>query len=128
ADQENLQQLLAVRLEVREQPDLFEQRRFEVLRLVDDQYGATAARVRVEQVRVQRVGQALRRRVGSGDGDAELVADRLEELDERQARVVHERRVDFRRQLVEQRAREQRLAGADLAGQQDEAAALGHAI
>ena len=49
SDQNDLQQLVAGRLDVRQQAQLFEHFHAEVLRLVDDHDGAPTARVGVEQ-------------------------------------------------------------------------------
>ena len=59
ADQDDLQQLGRRRLEVREQAHLFERLRTEVLRFVDDQHDASAARVRLEQVMPEQVHERL---------------------------------------------------------------------
>ena len=75
---------------------------------------ALTASVRGEQMLVQRVDEQLAARRGSRIGDAQLVAQRGQELDVRELRVQDERHVHARRQLLEQAAAERRLAGADL--------------
>ena len=60
ADQQDLQQLFGVRLEVRQQANLLQEFRIEVLGLIDDQDGAPTALVCGQQMAVQRVRESLR--------------------------------------------------------------------
>ena len=122
-DQDDLQQLLRRGLEVREQPHLLERFRRQVLRLIDDHHDAAALRVRFQQAPVEEVDEVLdARRVLVAHEDAELFADRQDELDGRQLRVEDDGDVGMARHALEQRAHHGGLAGADLAGQLDEAA------
>ena len=129
ADQDDLQQLLRRGLEVREQAHLLEHVGVEVLRLVHHQHDAPAAAVRVEQEvreevdeRLDAAGGALRHL------HVQLVADGEQELRGRDARVQDQRDVAVRRQLLQEAAQHGRLAGADLAGELDEAAGLADAV
>ena len=123
-DQDDLQQLVARRLDVRQQAQLLEHFHTEVLRLVDDDDGTPPARVRVEQRPRQRVDEDLEARRAGRVGHAQLVADGRQQLDRRQPRREDHRHVDLGRELVEQRAAHGRLAGPDLTRQLDEAPAL----
>src|SRR5439155_1311382 len=111
--EEDLEYLLACRLEVREQAKLLEDVLIEVLGLVDQQ-GDVAAGARVlDQEVVQAVETAeLARSVGR---DAELDQDVLEDLVEADRRVHEENRADARVERVEQVAEEGGLPGACLA-------------
>ena len=125
ADQDDLQQLGGGGLEVREQPDLLERLRAQVLRLVHDQYHAAAARVRVEQVPPQKVHQ----RLGAAFSrlrhrDVQFLADRQQELRRRNAWIQDQRHVRVTGQLLEQAADHGGLAGPDFAGELYEPAGL----
>ena len=61
-DQDDLEELGARRFEIRQEPQLLEDADAQVLRLVDDQDGAPAALVRIEQVAIQRGAQRLEAR------------------------------------------------------------------
>ena len=75
-DQDDLQQLGRRRLEIGEQPHLFERVRAQVLRLVDDQHDAPSARVRVQQSAADQVHQQLDAAApGLGYRDPQLLAD-----------------------------------------------------
>ena len=123
AEQDDLQELLRRRFEIGQQAHLLERIDREVLRLVDDEHDAKALRVRIEQIRVQRVGQRLEAAAAAGDVELELLAHRLDELDRRELRIQHQRNPRVLRQLLEQQPTQRRLAGADLARQLHEAAA-----
>ena len=87
--------------------------------------------VGLQQEVVQRVEVVLdgrRARARRLDGDAELVADRLQQLDHRQLRIEDVGDVAALGDLLEEAAADGRLAGADLAAQQDEAAAAAEAV
>src|SRR5690606_19159832 len=127
ADQDDLQQLLRRRLEVRQQAHLLEQLRPERLRLVDDQHDAPPLRVSLEQLLVQRRDQRAQRAAGR-DRHSQLVEDVLDELARRQLRIQDQRDLGLLGELLEDAADQRRLAGADLAGQLDEAAALGDTV
>ena len=123
ADEDDLQELLARGLEVRQQADLLQHLAAEVLRLVDHQHGAAPARVRVQQVAVEGVDQRLEAGGARGIDHVQLVADRGQQLDGREGGIEHHGHVDRRRELLEQRAAERGLAGSHLARELHEAAA-----
>src|SRR5581483_1932418 len=127
ADEDDLQQLLFVRFEVREDANLLEHRHRQVLRLVDDEHGARLQRHEAQQEVVERVDQLLfaRRRQASvarvlARDDAEVLQDALEELLFGEKRIQHERRERRPIDLFEQRAAQRRLPRADVAGDGDE--------
>ena len=60
--------------------------------------------------------------------DAEVLEDPLEQILFRQERVQHERRERRPIDLLEQRAAQRRLAGADVAGDDDEAFAAADGV
>ena len=134
ADENDLQQLAFGGLEVGEQAQEFEQFGSQALRLVDDEQALLAARMAVEQEAVERIdaGLGARRRLavqGAGvDADAELLADGLQQLQRRQQRVVEVGDAAALGHLLEEAAAHRRLAGADAAGQQHEAAAALQAV
>ena len=129
ADQDDLQQLLRLGLEIGEQAHLFQHFGAEVLRLIDDQHHAAPGGVGAQQVVVQQVDELLGVLLGAvRHADAELLADGLQEIQRREPRIDDQG--DFR---VLGRTRQQRadrggLAGADLAGQLDEAAGFIDAV
>src|SRR5207249_700925 len=119
--EEDLEDLLACRLEVRQQAELLEDARIEVLRLVDQQGDVAAGAGVLDQELVQTVEAAeLARRLGR---DAELDQDVLEDLVEADRRVHQEDRADARIEGVEQVAEEGGLPGAGLADERQEALA-----
>src|SRR5882724_6583274 len=88
ADQNDLQELLRARLEIREEPHLLEHIRRKVLRFVDDKNDAPPACMRAQQVVIQNIDQilhALRRRVRNTN--PELLADCQQKLRRRDARI-----------------------------------------
>jgi len=128
ADQHNLQQLRFVGLEVGDDADLFEHLRRQVLRLVDDQHRAAVNGHQRQQEFVQRADQLVLARGGDASAahaftrhDAEIEQDLAQQLLDREERVEDERREDARIELLEQGAADGRLAGADVARQDDEA-------
>ncbi len=126
ADQHDLQQLALAGLEVGQQAQLLEHLGVEVLGLVDHQHVVLPDRMRVEQEAVQRVDMVLQRRRAAAAGrdrHAELVADGLQQLERAELRVEDVGDVAALRDLLEEAAHDGGLAGADLAGQQHEAAA-----
>ena len=131
ADEDDLQQLALVGLEVGEQAQLLEHVGREHLRLVDDEDVVLADGVGLEQEVVERVDVGLDRRrlaVGGGDRHVELVADRLQQLDHGELRIEDVGDVAALRDLLEEAAADGRLAGADLAREQHEAAAAADAV
>ena len=123
ADQDDLEELLPRRLEVRQQPDLLEHLGAEVLRLVDDQHGPTPAPVRVEQGLGERVDEDLEARRAGGIGDPELVTHDREQLDRRQPGIEDHGDIDVGRQLLEQGAAHRGLPCANLPRQLHDAPA-----
>jgi hypothetical protein len=116
--------LRSLRLQVGQQAQQFQQLGRQRLCLVDHQQALLAAGVGVEQEAVERVDIGLaggRRRVG--DGDAEFLAHRLQQFHRRQLGVVDIGHAVAGRDLLQEAAADGGLAGADLAGQQHEAAA-----
>ncbi len=128
-DQDDLQQLLGLGLEIGEQPDLLEHLGRQVLRLIDDQHHAPTLRVRAQQVAVEQVDQLLGVVLGAvGHAQAELLAQRAQELGGRQPRIEDQRDLGILRRARQQRADGRGLAGTDLAGELDEAAGLVDAV
>jgi hypothetical protein len=131
ADQDDLQQLPLVGLEVGQEAQLLEHLRREHLRLVDDEDVVLADGVGLQQEVVERVDVRLdrrRRHLGGSGRDVELVADRLQELHHRELRVEDVGDVAALGDLLEKAAADRRLACADLAREQDEAAAAADAV
>jgi hypothetical protein len=130
ADQHDLQQLALGRFQVRQQAQLLQQRRLQRLRLVDDDQRLPALGMHLEQEAVERIDVrleavalgALQRR------QAELAEQRLQQLQRTELRVEDVGHHAAGRQLLEKAARDGGLAGADLAGEQHEAAAAAHAV
>ena len=123
ADEQDLQDLLARRLEVGEQPDLLEGLRIEVLGLVEDQDRVLAGALALDQEVLERE-EPLGQRASPGLAMPRSSSMYSRSPVEAEHRVGDER---HRRRLVqplEQRLEQRRLARADLAGQQDEALAL----
>src|SRR5262249_56513635 len=88
ADQQNLKEVGGGRLEVREEPDLFERLECEVLGLVENQDRSLTGAVTLDQEGVEG-DEALGLRL-AGLGDAEVLEDILEQSIEGQRRVEHE--------------------------------------
>ncbi len=126
ADQNNLKQLVLLGFEVGQEPDLFEHRRRQVLRLVNDEHAVAAPRRGIEQVLVQRVHQFQRRIRGAVD--AELPVDLFQQFDSAQRGVEDEGDVCLRVELIQQIAADSRLACADLARQHHEPAVVLDAV
>ncbi len=121
--QDEAQELLGVGLEVREEAELLEDLDRDRLRLVDDDDRQASRLALGQEVHVERVGQGgLRATRGR---HPELPDDALEELLGRQRRIedVGDRHVGP--EPFEERPQEGRLAGADVAGDADEATRLG---
>src|SRR5205085_8659676 len=84
ADEDDLDQLLLVGLEIRQDADLFEDLQRQVLRLVDDHHRAGAERDQREEKVVQRVdeillGRRARQALVAAREHAEILQDRLEQ-------------------------------------------------
>ncbi len=127
-DQDDLQQFLLVGLEIRQDANLFEHRERQVLRFVDDEHRARVERNEPQQKVVQRVDELLLAHAREPAGfdllardHAEVLKDALEEVLFGQERVQDERRERIAIDLFEQRAADRRLAGPDVARDDDEA-------
>ena len=129
ADQDDLQQFLFRGLQVGQQPHLLKHVARKVLRLVDDEYDAASVGMSLEQLPVQGIHQCLDAAPDFRRKDSEFLANGLEELDDREARVQNDGDVGVIRELVlQQSAHEGRLAGSDLTGELHETATLGNAV
>ena len=98
ADEDDLQQLLLVGLEIRQNADLLEHVQRQVLRLVDDEHGARLQRNQAEQEIVERVDQLLLADAGQPAGldvvardDAEVLQDSLQQILFGQERIQDQR-------------------------------------
>ena len=126
ADQNDLQQFLR-RLEIGQDANLFEQRRRQVLRLVDDEDGECLKRHERPEKLVQRVAQVRMRCARHPAAlqivdrhDAEVEEQHLQQVLARDERIGHERREGLPIELLQHRFAERRLAGADVACQHDQ--------
>ena len=128
-DQDDLQQLLGLGFQVGEQAHLLEHFRSEVLRFVDHQHDALAFGVRLEQMAAQQVDQVLEAALGTRrHREPQLLADGLQELRGRHARIEDQRDLGVFGRLGQQRANYRGLARAHLAGELDEAPGLVDAV
>src|SRR5262249_30098493 len=118
ADQQNLKELRAGRLEVREQPNLFERLEREVLGLVENQDRSLTGAVTLDQEGVEG-DEALGLRL-AGLGDAEVLEDVLEQSIEGQRRVEHEGGGGGAIEPAQESAEQGCLPRAHLSGQQNE--------
>jgi hypothetical protein len=125
ADQDDLEQLAFAGLEIGQQAQLLEHVARQVLRLVDHQHVVQALCVRRQQVAVDRIHIPLYARASSDRRhlDMQLVAHGLQQLLRRQARIEDVGQAAVRGHLLDEAAADRGLAGADLAGEQHEAAA-----
>ena len=117
AHQQDLEQLVGRRLEVREESDLLERLGRQVLGLVDDQHGVEPGPASLDQEGVQR-DQALSV-ARAGPRGAEVLQGILEEIVERKRRVEDEGGGRVAIEPPEQRVDERGLAAADLARQDE---------
>ena len=123
ADQEALQQRMIAELEIREHAQLLDRPAGEVLRLVDDQQRALVfhrdlAQERLERAQQHRFADRAYRKTESDPDRAKNVVGvemRADELCRHDLLAV---------ELLQKTANDRRLAGADLAGNDDEALAL----
>ena len=122
ADQHDLQQLVRVGLQIRQQAQLFEHLAAEVLRLVDDQQAVPSGRMPGQQEGVERVHASLQAVLG-GARQPEFLQHRVQQLGGAELGVEDVGHVAVGRQLGQEAAAHGGLAGADLAGQQHEATA-----
>ena len=127
-DDHDLQQLLVVGLEVRENADFLEHVSRQVLRLVDDQHGAAVQRHQREQEVVEGANQFVLARGREAARLERVLRDHAEteqhlaeQLFNRQEWVENQRREGGLVKLFEQRAAQRGFARADVAGQDDEA-------
>ena len=88
AHEHDLDQLLGVRLQVRDEADLLEHVGGEVLGLVDQEHDVAVLFARLEEEAVQRVDVVLER--GAGSGDVEVLEDRAQQLRRGEGGVEHE--------------------------------------
>ena len=86
-DEDDLEELLPARLQVGEEAHLLQHVGGEVLGLVEDHHGPAAPTVGVEEVAVQRIDRRLAAPGSPLVGDAQLLADRGQELEAGQPRV-----------------------------------------
>src|SRR5262249_21039875 len=118
ADQQNLKEVGGGRLEVREEPDLFERLECEVLGLVENQDRSLTGAVTLDQEGVEG-DEALGLRL-AGLGDAEVLEDILEQSIEGQRRVEHEGGGGGAIEPAQESAEQGCLPRAHLSGQQNE--------
>jgi hypothetical protein len=113
---------LVISFEIGEEPDLFEEFVAEVLRFVDDEDDRVAGVHLGEDEFIEdlKVCDA----VDAARFETELQYDGFEELVCAQARVEDERGLEFVAEFFEELAADRGLAGADFAGEFDEAFAL----
>ena len=128
ADQDNLQQLLAVGFQVGQQPDLLQYVVVQVLGLIDQQYRLAPQYMVHQQEMVQLVGQRLEGEVVAVVVDDQLVADRGEQFHRVQRRIEDDGDVGIVGQLLQQAAVDGGLARAHFTGQENESAARTHAV
>ncbi len=121
----DLQDLLAPGLQVRQQPQLLENRRIEVLRLVDQQRHVAALAGVIEQELVQPVQAHELAAVG---GETELAEDVGEDLVEGDRRVEQQDGAHLGVERVEHATEQRRLPGARLTDQGDESLAAVDAV
>src|SRR5438132_3933940 len=119
AREQDLQDLLARRLEIREKPELLEHAGVEVLRFVDQQRDVAAGARVLDQELVQAMEpRELPGRLGR---DPELHQDVLEDLVEADRRVHQEDGPDARVERVQEVAEQRRLSRARLADEREKA-------
>ena len=143
ADQHDLQQLALVGFQVGQQAQLLQHLGQQVLRLVDDEHAAFPGGVAGQQKGIQRVdvllqaqgrggggcrtldGGCVARALGAARlascGDVELLADRLQQLADRQPGVEDVGHAAAGRNLLQKAAADGGFAGADVARQQHKA-------
>jgi hypothetical protein len=121
-EQDDLDQLLGVGLQVRDEADLLEHLRGEGLGLVDQEDDVPARRPRLQQERVELVHEVLERRARRLY--VEVLEDRAQELGGGEGRIHDDGGGGVVGELAQEVAGERRLARPHLAGEQDEPAAL----
>ncbi len=120
--QDDAQELLGGGLEVRKQAEMLQDLHRQRLRLVHDDHRPAAGLALGEQVAVQVVDELLL--AGAARRQPELGVDRLEQLERRERRVDDVGHARLGCELAEEVPQHGRLAGADVAGDADEAARL----
>src|SRR5215813_1961848 len=125
-NEKDLQQLLRIGLEVREEPDLLEGFEAQVLGLVEGQHGVLTGPAPLDQEVVQG-DEPLNVGLTRLD-DAEVLEHVLENSLEGQGRVENKGRGAVALETAQERAQERSLAGADLAREEDEPLVLLDAI
>ena len=124
ADQDDLEHRAALVIDIREQADLLQDVGLEVLRLVDDDDGVRLeGDQRREKIleRVDQVVAARRRHPGAVlRDDAEVLEHLLQKVVAFEQRVVDDRHECLPLEPLEHGPAQQRLAGADLAGDDDQ--------
>ncbi len=128
AHQDDLEEFLLGCFQVRQQPHLFDHVLAQVLGFVHQYYGVTALAVGSEQIVIQRIGHRLDAIAAFGRRNAKLSTDAREELAYRYAGIEDQRHVHVAWQILQHRAGDECLAGADLTGELHEAAALADAV
>ncbi len=128
-DQHDLEQLGLVGFEVRQQTDLFEDTRIEMLRLVDHDDGMRVQRNQRREKLLERGDELMPRdlrqwlalpRVGRGH-EAKIDQDPVEQIADAQSRIEnHRQKRSCFVERFQQRPAQHRLAGADLAGDDDQ--------
>jgi hypothetical protein len=126
AEQHDLQQLVAVRLEVGQQAPVLERVLGHDVRLVDQDHHAPSGAVEPDQMLLQlaqRHRPALLR-----EAQLELVGDRVQDFVARERRRREIDRVDLGRQPLHQHAAQHGLAAADFARDLDDALVVQHGV
>ena len=117
-EQQDLDQLVATGLEIREESNLFERVLGEGLRFIDDQQDALVRSFLFDEEGVELVHQ--RAAPEAFCGQVELGADRLKEFEGGSARVEEKGELGVAVEPLEQGAAERRLASAHFARDRDE--------
>ncbi|EXI78421.1 MAG: hypothetical protein AW10_03027 [Candidatus Accumulibacter appositus] len=125
-EEDDLQQLVAIRLQIGKQPDLFQSLGRHGMRLVDQGHDLTAAGVDLEEPFLQRAEQQmaapLRKR------NAQLLGDGEEYFVAREHRIGQIDRLDVVRKLLEQHPAKHRLAATHLAADLDDAFVVSNGV
>jgi len=98
-DEDDLQELLLGGLEVGEESHLLQDRRGEILGLVDEEHRGTPPGMGLEQVPVEAIDQGLLARVALGIRDTQLVAQAGQEVHLRHPGIQQERDIEVTGQL-----------------------------
>jgi len=120
SQQDDLDQLFPDGLQIRQHPDLLHHAVRKILRLVDQQHGVPPRGEIAQQKIIQRVEIPFLRCPSPLRPNAELLVDRLEQLDVGKGGVEDERRGDGIVQAGEQGTAKGRLARPDPAGDRHE--------